>query len=73
MIGLDNAVEMLAEARRRYEEASPAVRERLTLFEGDMRHWSAVEKFDLIVSPCGSMAHLLTLRDQLDAVLHADG
>jgi SAM-dependent methyltransferase len=67
MIGLDNAVEMLAEARRRCEEASPAVRERLTLLEGDMRHWSAVEKFDLIVSPCGSMAHLLTLRDQLDA------
>jgi hypothetical protein len=37
------------------------------LLEGDMRHWNAVEKFDLVVSPCGSMAHLLTLQDQLDA------
>jgi hypothetical protein len=32
-----------------------------------MRNWSAAEKFDLIVSPCGSMAHLLTLKDQVDA------
>jgi SAM-dependent methyltransferase len=67
MVGLDNAAEMLSEARRRYDEASQEVRDRLALVEGDMRHWSAAEKFDLIVSPCGSMAHLLTLQDQLDA------
>jgi ubiquinone/menaquinone biosynthesis C-methylase UbiE len=67
MVGLDNASEMLSEARRRYDVASKEVRERLTLVEGDMRNWSAAEKFDLIVSPCGSMAHLLTLKDQVDA------
>jgi SAM-dependent methyltransferase len=67
MVGLDNAPEMLSEARRRHEDATPEVRDRLTLLEGDMRDWNAVEKFDLIVSPCGSMAHLLTLQDQLDA------
>ena len=67
MVGLDNTAEMLSEARRRLEEASQEVRERVTLLEGDMRHWRAAEKFDLIVSPCGSMAHLLTLPDQSDA------
>ena len=67
MVGLDNASEMLSEARRRYDVAPKEVRERLTLVEGDMRNWSAAEKFDLIVSPCGSMAHLLTLKDQVDA------
>jgi SAM-dependent methyltransferase len=67
MVGLDNGTEMLSEARRRYAEASKEVRERLTLLEGDMRHWNAITKFDLIVSPCGSMAHLLTLEDQLGA------
>ena len=71
IVGLDNATAMLSEARRRYDEASQQVRDRLTLLEGDMRHWKAVDKFDLIVSPCGSMAHLLTLQDQLDAWKHA--
>ena len=71
LVGLDNTAEMLSEARRRYDEASQEVRDRLTLIEGDMRQWRAVEKFDLIVSPCGSMAHLLTLQDQLDAWKHA--
>jgi len=67
MVGLDNATEMLSEARRRYGDASHEVRARWTLLEGDMRRWVATEQFDLIVSPCGSMAHLLTLQDQLDA------
>jgi len=67
LVGLDNAAEMLSEARRRYDAAPQDVRERLTLLEGDMRHWKAVEKFDLIISPCGSMSHLLSLQDQLDA------
>jgi SAM-dependent methyltransferase len=71
IVGLDNATAMLSEARRRYDAASQQVRDRLTLLEGDMRHWDAVDKFDLIVSPCGSMAHLLTLQDQLDAWKHA--
>src|SRR5258705_7144513 len=38
MVGLDNAPEMLSEARRRYQEAPQEVRERLMLLEGDMRH-----------------------------------
>ena len=71
IVGLDNAAAMLSEARRRYDKASQQVRDRLTLLEGDMRHWNAIDKFDLIVSPCGSMAHLLTLQDQLDAWKHA--
>ena len=71
MVGLDNSAEMLSEARRRCDEAPQEVQARLTLLEGDMRRWDAADKFDLIISPCGSMAHLLTLQDQLDAWKHA--
>lgn len=67
LVGLDNTSEMLSEACRRREEAPQEVRDRLTLVEADMRHWNACERFDLIVSPCGSMAHLLTLQDQMAA------
>ena len=41
IVGLDNATAMLSEARRRCMEASQQVRDRLTLLEGDMRHWKA--------------------------------
>lgn len=37
----------------------------VTWFQGDMREWQAPEPFDLIVSPCGSLSHLLSLDDQL--------
>lgn len=67
LVGLDNASEMLSEAHRRNEENSQEVRDRLILVQADMRHWNAGERFDLILSPCGSMAHLLTLQDQLTA------
>jgi hypothetical protein len=32
-----------------------------------MRHWRADRLFDLIVTPCSSLSHLLTLEDQLAA------
>jgi hypothetical protein len=43
------------------------VRDRLTLVEGDMRTWRADHPFDLIVTPCSSVSHLLTLEDQIAA------
>ncbi len=67
VVGLELVPEMLAAARQRAGEATEAVRERLTLAEGDMRAWAAPEPFDLILVPCSSVCHLLTLEDQLAA------
>jgi SAM-dependent methyltransferase len=67
VVGLELVPEMLAAAREKREAAEPAVRERLTLLAGDMRAWQAERPFELIVTPCSSMCHLLTLDDQLAA------
>jgi SAM-dependent methyltransferase len=68
VVGVELVPEMLDAARARREAAPPAVRERLTLRQGDMRSWRAAEAgeapFDLIVTPCSSVCHLLTLEDQ---------
>ena len=65
--GLELVPDMLEAARQRQSEAAPKVRDRLHLVEGDMRNWQAKMPFDLIVTPCSSMCHLLTLEDQLAA------
>ena len=44
-----------------------AVRDCLTFTTGDMRDWRTGTPFDLVIAPCGSLAHLLTLDDQLAA------
>jgi ubiquinone/menaquinone biosynthesis C-methylase UbiE len=63
--GLDSQAEMLETAKKRQLEAPPEVRERLRLIQGDMRTWHSESAFDLIVIPCSSISHLLTLQDQL--------
>lgn len=65
--GLELVPEMLQAARQKREEAAPAVQERLSLVEGDMRSWRAEQPFDVILTPCSSVCHLLTLDDQLAA------
>lgn len=65
VVGLELVPEMLEAARQKSEQAAPETRERLTLIEGDMRTWRAEQPFDVIVTPCSSMCHLLTLEDQL--------
>jgi SAM-dependent methyltransferase len=67
VVGLELVPEMLEAARQKQEEAPNAVRERLRLIEGDMRTWHDEQPFDLILTPCSSMCHLLTLEDQLAA------
>jgi SAM-dependent methyltransferase len=64
---LDSSPSMLAEAERKLSEMPPAVRECVRLVSGDMRTWEAPEPFDLILVPCSSVCHLLTLDDQLAA------
>lgn len=67
VVGVELVPEMLQAARAKRDEASGAARERLTLVEGDMRTWQADQPFDLILTPCGSVSHLLSLEDQLSA------
>lgn len=67
VVGLELVPEMLDAARKRQEEAETAIRERLRLVEGDMRDWKTEQPFDVIVTPCSSVCHLLTLDDQLAA------
>lgn len=64
---LDASETMLAEAERKLAGAPPAVREHVRLVHADMRTWEAPEPFDLIVVPCSSVCHLLSLDDQLAA------
>jgi len=64
---LDASLEMLEEAERKLREAAPSVRERVELVTGDMRTWEALEPFDLVMVPCASVSHLLSLDDQLAA------
>jgi len=62
---LDASPEMLAEAKRKLAAADTRVRERIELVTGDMRTWQAPEPFDLVLIPCASVSHLLTLDEQL--------
>lgn len=67
LVGLEIAPPMLAEAERKRSQLGRDLQERLTFVEGDLRWWRAEEPFDLIVTPCSSLSHLLTLEDQLAA------
>jgi SAM-dependent methyltransferase len=67
VVGLDSEANMLKQARDKARHMSGAARKRLNLVHGDMRKWHGREPFDLIIVPCGSISHLLDLRDQLDA------
>lgn len=67
VVGLELVPEMLEAAREKQERLPPEARARLALLEGDMRTWRAEQPFDLIITPCSSVCHLLTLEDQLAA------
>jgi SAM-dependent methyltransferase len=67
MVGVELADEMLAAAVQKREAAAPAVQRALTLAQGDMRTWRTDEPFDLVITPCSSLCHLLTLPDRLAA------
>lgn len=67
VVGLELVPEMLADAKKKRGEASPDIQAHLTFQEGDMRDWQTEEPFDVIITPCSSFCHLLTLDDQLAA------
>lgn len=68
VIGVDLSPVMLARCRERATEAG--VLNRLTLIEGDFRHFSLPEPAALISLPYHSLGHLTTLDAKRDALRH---
>lgn len=62
--GIDSQPEMLAAARRKAEKA-PGSAGRIHWTTGDMRTWRGNGPFDLIIAPCSTLCHALTIDDQL--------
>jgi SAM-dependent methyltransferase len=65
LVGVDLSGAMLEEARKKIGAAPEEVRRRVQVLEGDMRAWRSAEPFDVIVVPCASTSHLLSLDDRL--------
>ncbi|MEZ5288918.1 MAG: class I SAM-dependent methyltransferase [Vicinamibacterales bacterium] len=65
IVGVELADEMLADARRKRDDAPPEVRARVHLEQGDMCRWRSDERFDLVLVACSSITHLQTIDDQL--------
>jgi SAM-dependent methyltransferase len=67
VVGLEISEPMLAEAERKRAELPEGAQRCLTFVQGDLLLWRAPEPFDLIITPCSSLAHLLSLDDQIAA------
>jgi SAM-dependent methyltransferase len=67
IVGLEREGPMLEEASRKSVELDDEARRCLTFMTGDMRGWRADQPFDLVIAPCSSLSHLLTLDDQIAA------
>lgn len=67
VVGIDTDERMLDQARKKAEGLDRAARSRLSLEAGDLRSWRSERSFDLVIVPCGTLSHLLTLDDQLAA------
>ena len=65
VIGLDSQPQMLADGRKNLADAPFEVRQCAQFIEGDMRTFSAEALFDVIIIPCSSMSHVLTLDAQI--------
>ena len=67
IVGLEREGPMLEEAMRKRAGLDEDARRCLTFMTGDMRAWGAEQPFDLVIAPCASLSHLLTLDDQIAA------
>lgn len=63
--GIDVQPEMLAAAQRKAGKVAGA--ERIQWTAGDFRTWRSGEPFDLVIAPCSTLCHALTIEDQLNA------
>lgn len=64
IIGLDRAPAMLALAEQKLAALPPAVRDRVSLIQADMRDFRLDAALQLITVPYRAFLHLLTLKDQ---------
>ena len=67
IVGVEIADPMLAEAERKKAQLDASERARVRFVKGDIRQWRDAEPFDVVITPCSSLSHLLTLDDQLAA------
>jgi SAM-dependent methyltransferase len=64
---------MLDALRRKLADRPEAVRERITVIEGDMRRFELTERFALIIAPFRAFLHNITEDDQLACLQHVRG
>jgi trans-aconitate methyltransferase len=65
VVGLDLVPEMLEAARQKAGGARNPASTQLRWVKGDLRSWRDSAPFDLIIAPCGTLSHLLSVEDQL--------
>lgn len=65
IVGIDSSDEMLARGRARLATHGAEDAGRVSLHRADMRSWTADETFDVVIIPCCSVSHLLTLPDRV--------
>jgi SAM-dependent methyltransferase len=69
--GVDNSESMLRILRRNLAREARAVRERVTVHEGDMRDFRLEKKFQLVIIPFRPLQHMYTVQDQVAALTTA--
>ena len=67
IVGLERSEAMLDAAEQKLGALSAFERRCVAFVQGDLREWPTSEPFDLILVPCSSLSHLLTLEDQVAA------
>ncbi len=67
VVGIDVSQEMLSRAERKAAALPREAHTRLQFENGDARTWTSARLFDLVIVPCSTLSHLLTLDDQIAA------
>jgi SAM-dependent methyltransferase len=66
--GVDNSGPMLDRLRRKLELEAAPDRERVSVFEDDMRRFRSQRKYALVILPFRPLQHMYTVEDQLAAL-----
>jgi SAM-dependent methyltransferase len=67
LVGLERSEAMLDAAEQKKATLPASERRRVTFVQGNLCDWQASDPFDLILTPCSSLSHLLALDDQVAA------
>lgn len=65
VVGLEREASMLEAAYLKCAALSHTERACVSFIEADMRDWQTADPFDLVIAPCSSLSHLLTLEEQM--------